>query len=129
MINIEDPSNLKILGSLAVWGDALEIRGSHAIVQGWGIRIIDIASPTDPRLIAELPAERPVYQGFGMLGDYGLAMLQNGRSVLIDLADPLNPALLTHDLPLGDLSKYAIHDGLLIAPNLSIYRLPPGLAE
>ncbi len=99
VVDISDPTNLAVAGSLSVngisydariAGDYLFFAGADGV--GWGVFVFDISDPTNPDSVAMVPTA--LYcQSLDISGDYLYAGAGGGLEV-IDISDPTSPVIV-----------------------------------
>jgi hypothetical protein len=116
----------------------LEVRGSYAFVacSSAGVRIVDVAEPTNPRLVATVLAGEAVF-GLELAGDQLFAVTGTGTTWLVDVADPATPGA-PQDMPtLGwaqhihvrGTTGYVVYGGHVVLYDMSDTANPVQISE
>jgi hypothetical protein len=104
VINISDPGNVSIIGSINTPGDAREVavKGNYAYVGACesGLQVVDISNPTSPLLVGSVGTfDRTM--DVAIAGSYAFLATSptwpdtiNGSIQVIDIANPFSPQLV-----------------------------------
>ncbi len=114
-----NPASITVLASLAgVVGEWIGLIGHHALVADdfHGVRVIDVADPANPVLVATHPprAGEDVV-GFALRGTTAIVAQSDERVQFLDVSDPVNPIVLSSiDFASTWISRIALVDSFLM---------------
>ena len=98
VIDISDPSNPAIIGSVDTPGSAcaVAVTGNKAYVADYesGLQVIDISDPSNPAIIGSVDTPGYAY-GVAVTGDKAYVADSGSGLQVIDISDPSNPAIIS----------------------------------
>lgn len=98
LLDLRDPTAPNWYGPLAPgWTSGSDIFGKYLIAPAGfnGIQVVDLADPFQPQVAASIPAdviENPGHVTVG--GSYAYVSVYGDHLVIVDLSDPLHPAII-----------------------------------
>jgi len=114
VIDIKDPANPKIIGSIDTPGEAngVAVFGETAYVADWesGLQIIDVTDPANPKIIGSVdtPGEA---KGVAVFGGTAYVADRDSGLQIIDVSNPAKPRIISS----VDTPEYAV--GIAISGN------------
>ncbi len=111
VVNVSDPANPSIAGSLATggWAESVAIAGAYAYMADGasGLQVVDVSDPANPSIAGNV-ATPGWAQSVTVSGSYAYVTEDSPGLLVVDVSDPANPVIVSSANTVGSVRSVAV---------------------